>query len=463
MVNYSVVNLEDIDIKDRIDAEYFQPDFLRIAKSLSNSPPLQRITKLITSAFYPAATQLYSIGDVPFIRCVDVVDFPVVSSLQNSKFERLPKYFIDENKTIKKLIGGDIVITKVGTPCYASVIDESLKEVALSRTVLGLIDIKIDPYYVVAFLRSRYGFLQLMRECELTIQLQLTLKRVGRIKVFIPSDEKIKEISSMMREYFKLLKESHRLYETALKLFSEELNLTSLNNKNYEHSYLIDYSDVRGAHRIDAEYFHPKYTTVLKKLEEVARKHNWEIKKVAEISKSLKYGTSEKLQYLEEGIPFLRITDIQNLDFDLDSLCHIAEQEAKKIGNAKVKKGDVVISRSGTLGLAVPIGKELENAIFGSYFIRIRPKIEINSIYLAFYLNSILGKSQVERFSTGAIQTNLTIPAIENIRVLIPKKDFQEKISNLIQASKISRQKGKKLLKEAVTKVESEIETTTTD
>jgi len=78
-----------------------------------------------------------------------------------------------------------------------------------------------------------------------------------------------------------------------------------------------------------------------------------------------------------------------------------------------------LISRSGTLGLTILIGKDLSDSIFGSYFIRIRPKTKVNHEYLAFYLNSFFGRMQVEQISTGAIQTNLTIPAIENMLVLL--------------------------------------------
>jgi restriction endonuclease S subunit len=460
MATVSIVRLKNIDMKDRIDAEYFQPEVLGIAEKLRDSPTLKEVAKPVTSAFYPAATQIYSTGNVPFLRCVDVVDYPVVSDLQMNYFEKLPDWFISENRTIKKLKAKEIVITKVGTPCYASVLDESLKEVALSRTVLGLTRIRIDPYYLVAFLRSRYGFLQLKRECELTIQLQLTLDRVGRIRVFIPPNTSVvEEIASLMKEYFKQLKDSLGLHEKAQKLFAEELNLSDLDKFTATVSYRESFSETQKVHRIDAEYFQPNYTKVTKKLKEIADKNGWKLETIFEISEPLRYGTSEKLEYMDVGRPFLRITDVQNLNFDSDSLCRISEQDAKKLDYALVKEGDLVISRSGTLGLTVVIGKELENSVFGSYFIRIRPKNEvIDSTYLAFYLNSILGRSQVERFSTGAIQTNLTIPAIENICVLIPNREVQEQISGLVKQSEFTKQKSKSLLKEAIGKVEKAIE-----
>lgn len=139
----SIVDIKNINLNDRIDAEYFEPSYLKIEEKLKklNTKPLHSYCKITSSAFYPAATQLYEIGEVPFIRCVDSIHFPVITTLQNLSFKRLPEFFINKNKTIKVLENEDIVITKVGTPCYASIVN-GFDKVALSRTVLGLYGIR---------------------------------------------------------------------------------------------------------------------------------------------------------------------------------------------------------------------------------------------------------------------------------------------------------------------------------
>ncbi len=115
--------------------------------------------------------------------------------MQGELFEQIPRWFLEESGQIHKVGRGDIIITKVGTPCFASVVHD-FDEVALSRTVLGLTKIQgIDPYYLTAFLRSRYGFGQLMRQRELTIQYQLTLERVRDVLIFDPSPKLQKKIA----------------------------------------------------------------------------------------------------------------------------------------------------------------------------------------------------------------------------------------------------------------------------
>jgi len=156
-MQYSVVKSSKTDLGDRIDAEYFEPSYLENETELkkANAEPLSKYAKLTSSAFYPSATGYYQIGEMPFIRCVDCIDYPAITELQKDKFEKLPYYFVQENKTIKKLKDGDIVITKVGSPCFASIV-YGLDEVALSRTVLGAYKITgIDPYYLIIFFKVK--------------------------------------------------------------------------------------------------------------------------------------------------------------------------------------------------------------------------------------------------------------------------------------------------------------------
>ncbi len=180
------VKFSEVDLGDRFDAEYFWKDSLAIEETLKkrNAIPFKQLGTFVASAFYPAATQYYEFGDTPFIRCVDCINYPLITHDQDDLFEKLPYSFVEESKGINLLKQGDMIITKVGSPCYASLVQDH-NIVALSRTVLGIKEIKnIDPYYLLTFLRCNYGFSQLYRARELTIQYQLTLARVKKIRIY---------------------------------------------------------------------------------------------------------------------------------------------------------------------------------------------------------------------------------------------------------------------------------------
>ena len=175
MAVWSEVTLSRARHAGRLDAEYFMPTLLSLEDRLEElgAVELGDLCRATCSAFYPSATSVYASGDTPFLRCVDAINHPVL--LPDQPYERLPRYFIDANKTIRWIGPGDILVTKVGTPCFASLVHTSMPRVVMSRTVLGLHDIdtkRVDPRYLTVFLRASPGFLQLMRERELTIQFQ---------------------------------------------------------------------------------------------------------------------------------------------------------------------------------------------------------------------------------------------------------------------------------------------------
>ena len=109
--------------------------------------------------------------------------------------------------------------------------------------------------------------------------------------------------------------------------------------------------------------------------------------------------------------------------------------------------------------LTIEIPEELNGAIFGSYFILTKPNPKIlHPTYLAFYINSLIGKIQTEQANTGAIQTNLTIPVLENLKIVCPSLEVQQNFVDLVNQSYAAEDKSKQLLEIAKTGVEKAIE-----
>lgn len=452
----SIVNSSKVDLGDRIDAEYFEVSYLENEDKLKkvNGKPLSNYCKLVSSAFYPAATDLYSIGEIPFIRCVDCIEYPAITSLQNETFEKLPLFFIKDNKTIKLLKKEDIVITKVGTPCYASIIRD-IEEVALSRTVLGLYKIKgIDPFYLTVYLRSKYGYEQLFRERELTIQYQLTLERVGRILIYEPVNESFeKQIRQVFLVSQRLSMQAVEQYKEAEQILLSELGLLDW-KPQHQLSFTKHFSDTKSSARIDAEYFQPMYEEI--------------IRVVTKICEAKPIGQYEFIhvttgQYAEDycdrtsGLPYIRGTDLLNGTVNMDGLVYISRESQDKAKLAK--EGDVVVTRVGTIGLSARIPKECEGGTISDNLIRLRViGNEINSYYLALFLDSVLGRSLMTRNSRGSVQQRLNQETLKEIIVPLLNKDVQQNIASKVQEAHKRRSQSKNLLEIAKRGVEIAIE-----
>jgi hypothetical protein len=246
---------------DRNDAEFFSKENLAIHRSLEEheSIRLGELCSITASAFYPAATDLYAEGEVPFARCVDCIDYPVLSRRQEKQFERIPRWFLEESGQIRTVKRGEIIITKVGSPCYASIVHD-YEEVALSRTVLGLTDIhNVDAYYLTAFLRSRFGFNQLMRQRELTIQYQLTLERVRDVLVFVPSRATQAAVAAVLQRHHDMVVIADNALAAAEQTLLHALGLDAWQPPE-PLTYVRRASEVEAAARVDSIYFSPAKT-----------------------------------------------------------------------------------------------------------------------------------------------------------------------------------------------------------
>ena len=189
--------------------------------------------------------------------------------------------------------------------------------------------------------------------------------------------------------------------------------------------YIID--------RIDAGYYRPKFLDMDNKFNKIKSP----LIELDELISGIKYGTSEKVKYTDTGIPFLRVTDINQFNTIETSLGKfVSEKTSERLKEYQVMQDDILISRTGTIGVAVYINAELENSVFGSYFIKITvDKSKAVPLYIAQFLNSKLGRLQSERLKSGGIQTNLTIDAIKSIKVPLPTKNEQLKIIKDIEKS----------------------------
>lgn len=103
---------------------------------------------------------------------------------------------------------------------------------------------------------------------------------------------------------------------------------------------------------------------------------------------------------------------------------------------AIVKKGDVVISSRGSFRSG-SVSLEAKNIIAASsvYILRLK-KETVLSEYLAIYLNSVEGQKQLIESATGAAIKAILKKDLENISVVVPSVEKQEKIISLYHTSK---------------------------
>ncbi|MBP7533844.1 MAG: restriction endonuclease subunit S [Chitinophagales bacterium] len=163
----------------------------------------------------------------------------------------------------------------------------------------------------------------------------------------------------------------------------------------------------------------------------VKNEKGWEVKKLGGEFKSIRYGTGSPPKYSEQGIPFLRATNIKAGRIEKKGMVFLSEKEAQKIAKCFVNEGDLIIVRSGAnTGDCAYISEEYANCLAGYDLIIEMEKVK--SRFYNYFLNSIWGKAIIEKLSRRAGQPHLNSEQVSNIECISPKYYLLEKFNLVI-------------------------------
>ncbi len=373
------------------------------------------------------------------------------------------------HKSIRTAQSGDIVISKVGSPCFASIIDESVGEVALTRTVLALRKIraeKINPYYLVAFLRSKYGFFQLLREREQQIQFQLTLDRVRKIRVFLPRRQLQEEIGGLIKSYGKALSRANENYAYAQRVLLDELGLDRI-DLSHRIGYETRLCETLQARRWDSEFYKPKYQRLI---DAVLKAKKVRVQRLVPVSRLISYLTNGHTPLhhdLEVGeVPFLTAEHVSNfrLDFGTDKRI-LRRHHETELARTALRDGDILVTIKGKVGNCAVICDCPEAANINQDVALIRLRNGVHPYFFAAWLNSLIGKQFVEQRSTGGINPFLGLGNLRGMPFPIVDPKEHSRIGDLVQATVekayAAEQQATNLLEQAKRRVEELIEQNT--
>ncbi|GAK96932.1 type I restriction-modification system [Nonlabens tegetincola] len=162
---------------------------------------------------------------------------------------------------------------------------------------------------------------------------------------------------------------------------------------------------------------------------------HWKISKLKYFTKQIVDGAHFTPSYVEKGIPFLRVTDISNEyaeDIDWDNTKFIPLKEhLELIKRANPEKGDVLLSKNGTIGVTKLIDWDIEFSFFVSLcLIKFTELLDPN--YFCHLFDSPLVDKQITFGSSRTSVTNLHLEKIKELLVIIPPIEEQMSISRKI-------------------------------
>lgn len=445
-MQYSIVNLSEVKENSdfRIDAEYYHPFFIKNGKTVNNN---FKIMDFISDKKIKNIKSNQQNFD--YLEISNVFD-----NSYNTKFIDIKKEKIPDRATYI-LENNDICISTVRPNLNAVAFIKNHKTTPIVGTsgfcILRTND-KILPEFLYIFSKTNYFINCLIRENKATMYPAVSDSDIKNVNIPILSQPFQQSIASLVNTSYTLRQSADTLYKEAEEILLEELGLKNYQPQNKK-CFVKMLSDTQEAGRIDAEYFQPKYEDVIDKIKKYKGGYAL-LENISEIKKCIEPGSSE---YKEDGIPFVRVSNLDKFGLNAKNQQYISEAFYKKNIEHQPQKGEILLSKDGSLGIAYCLYHEPEQMICSGGIVRlIENKIE--PLCLALVLNSIICQMQIEKTSGGALIAHWLVDDIKNLIVPLLPQSIQSQISAKIQQSFESREKSKQLLEVAKMAVEIAIE-----
>lgn len=455
--------LQKSELEKRLDPFFYVPELLELEKKVLSKEPkkLRDYVVGISSGATPKTTESEKYyaekeNGIPFLRVQNLSPTGIL------EFDDC-KYINEEthNGMLKRsqVKEGDLLvkITGVGRMAVASVAPKGFEGNINQHVCVIRTGNKEISETLAAFLNTDIG--EKLASRRATGGTRPALDYPALLSIPIIEVKRILEITSKVveqkkqneAEAEKLLSsiDDYLLNELGIKLPKPPEN--TLKNRIFTTSV----NELTG-NRYDPFYHQTYFNEVLTSLENSKYRKSKLGLHISEIT----YGASFNNEYVESGVPLLRIKDLKRNEICVDEVVYLPESARNLLGNCFVKHNDFLISRSGTIGIVAIVPENIDGFAFGSFMIKftLAENSGIVNNFLSFYLNSSLMIKLVERNKIGAVQGNITIPTIRNFPLVLPTLDEQQKIADHITGIRQQAQQLKDKTNEALKKASEEIE-----
>jgi type I restriction enzyme S subunit len=159
----------------------------------------------------------------------------------------------------------------------------------------------------------------------------------------------------------------------------------------------------------------------------------WAWATVDQISIAQKYGSSSKTNGDADGVPVLRMGNIQEGRLDLDSLKYLPKDH-EEFPNLLLEDGDLLFNRTNSpelVGKTAVFRSEISPCSYASYLIGVKLAPSYSPEFLSAYINSVYGRAWIKEVVTQQVgQANVNGSKLAALTVPLPPHDEQQEIAS---------------------------------
>lgn len=347
---------------------------------------------IISGTGFPKMYQGNDAGDYPFAKVGDI-----------SKLYRSSKKIIDSaenyiSEDIKNKIKGKvfplntIVFPKIGEALKGNYRLITKRKMLFDNNVMGIyLSNNVDILFLYYFLTTQdFG-----RFSVATTVPSIQKGNIEKIKINLPPLNEQKRIVEKIEEEFGKIDEG-----------VEKLKSAQEQIKQYRQSVLNQQFKIKHAETLT--------------LNDVTTKIN--------------DGTHKTPIYVNVGIPFISVKDIKNKQIYFDNCKFITKEEHEVLyKRCNPEKGDVLITKSGTIGRTAVVDTDIIFDLFVSVALLKPQREKITSEFLMYTLDNYISHIDVKQDVKGGLIKNLHIEDIKKIKINLPTLDEQKQIVKEIE------------------------------
>lgn len=449
MVAFSIILKSQLEGAKRLDAEYYQPEYLALLSAIIAGRPhnLLSLTDKIDVGFVSSMASHFQESGIPLLRTQNVQEFYLDLDRET--------VFIDEDfhQSLKKSIlkPGYVLLARSGSIGAAAVVPEDISEANSADIILIKTKDELLPEFLATFLNSKYGRFQIERASSGGLQGHINLFSLEQLLVpeFRLNEQQV--VKEIVKSGFRELEHSKSFYSQAEQTLLKELGLEGF-GEDGELWSVVRFSEVKAAHRMDAEYFQPKYARLFRQLEKHSARLLGEL---VTMKKGIEPGSEA---YTDEGKLFIRVSNISQFGLADKDQKYVSDQLYKEMKDDYAPKiGEILLTKDATPGIACVLTEKVEGVVSGGV-LRLKLKESIDAEYLALCINSLVGHLQAERDAGGSIIAHWKPEQIKQMRIPILPESIQQNIAELVRASHAARARAHELLESAKRMVEEWVE-----
>jgi len=455
--------LQKSELEKRLDPFYYVPELLELEKKVLAKEPkkLRDYVVGISSGATPKTTEsekYYSEKEngIPFLRVQNLSPTGIL------EFDDC-KYINEEthNGMLKRsqVKEGDLLvkITGVGRMAVASVAPEGFEGNINQHVCVIRTGNKEISETLAAFLNTDIG--EKLASRRATGGTRPALDYPALLSIPIIEDKRILEITSKVVEQKKQNEaEAEKLLSSIDDYLLNELGikLPKPPENTLKNRIFITTIKAVSSSRFDPFYHQTYFQDIFASIKNCNYPIHQIGKNIFKFEKGIEVGSNE---YVSDGVPFVRVADINDFSINYEYADKkISQEKFEQLkDNYKPKIGEILYSKDGTIGFCVVVEENNDYIISGG-ILRITCNSDIDNYFLKYLLSTKLYKQIADRVSIGAVIKHLTVEEWTKILIPIPpfekQKEIADHISGIRQLAKKLKDKTNEALKQASEEIE---------